>query len=218
MTAPQRYYFGAAAVVAVTVIATLIAYPQLPGLVPMHAGPHGHMNDWGPKWSLFLYTPALMIGIVSMFVVLPRLSPKRFQMNSFRPAYLYIMIVIVALLAYSQLLVLLSGLGITVEVTRALAGGVCLLITLFGNVLGRIRRISVLGIRTPWTRAGKHVWKATHRFAARTIVAGGIFGLLGAISHVPFWLPVTAILISLLAPMFYSLAFYKQLERRGVLS
>jgi uncharacterized membrane protein len=140
MSQTKRYHLSAAFVILATVIGTMVAYPHLPSVVPMHWDAQGHIHGWGPKWSLFLYTPTLMTGIVLMFVALPWVFPKRFEVNAFRPTYLYIMIVIVALLSYSQILVLLSGLGVEVDVSRAIEGGVCLLIVLLGSVMGKVRR------------------------------------------------------------------------------
>lgn len=141
VTVPQRYYLGAIAVVAVTIAATLIAYPSLPTVVPLHLNGSGDVHSWGPKWSLFLYTPALMIAIVLMFVTLPWLTRKHFGINSLRPAHLCIMIVILALLSYSQLLIVTSGLGINVAVNRAIVGGLCLLAALFSSLTGTVRRL-----------------------------------------------------------------------------
>ena len=188
----------------------------------MHWDAHGHVNGWGPKWSLFLFGPGMMLFIVLMFSALPWLSPKKFEVDSFRATYLYIMIMIVAMMAYCHILVLLSALGslssVGIDVTRAITGGVCLLIALLGNVLGKVRRNFFVGIRTPWTIANERVWNATHRFAAKTFFAGGLLGLLAVILHAPFWLPMTAILVAALVPAVYSLIFYKQLERRGELN
>jgi uncharacterized membrane protein len=216
VTVPQRYYLGAASVIVTTLLGTIVAYPQLPNLVPIHWDAHG--NSWGPKWSLFLYTPALMSGILLMFVALPWLSPKKFKVNSFRQTNLYLMIVIVALLAYSQLLVLSSGLGWDVNASRALAGGVCLLIALFGNVMGKMQPNFLIGIRTPWTLCSEHVWQATHRFAAKTLVAGGMLALMGVVLNIPLWLSVATILLAMFTPAVYSLIFYKQLKRAGTFS
>jgi Predicted integral membrane protein len=216
MTVPQRYYVGAAGVILATLLGTIVAYPQLPKFVPVHWDAHG--NSWGPKWSLFLYTPGLMLGILLMFVALPWLSPKKFKMNSFRPTNLYILVMIVALLAYSQLLVLSSGLGWEVDADRALAGGVCLLIALFGNVVSKMQPNFVIGVRTPWTLGSEPVWQATHRFAAKTLVAGGMLALVGMVLNIPLWLPVATILLALFTPAVYSLICYRQLERTGALS
>jgi uncharacterized membrane protein len=219
MTLNQKYYGGAAAVILAVLAGTLVAYPSLPSVVPIHWDAHGHVNGWGPKWSLFLYGPGLMLFIVLMFSALPWLSPKKFEVDSFRATYLYIMIIVVAMMAYCNLLILMSALGslagIVLDVTRAVEGGVCLLIALMGNVLGKVRRNFFVGVRTPWTIANEQVWNATHRFAARTFFAGGLLGLLAVISKAPFWVPIAAILIAAIAPVIYSLVFYKQLERQG---
>jgi uncharacterized membrane protein len=218
MTIKQRYYLGAAAIILATLAAITVAYPQLAPVVPVHWNAHGQVNGWGPKWSLFLYGPGMMVLLVLLFAGLPWLSPKKFEVDSFRPTYLYIMIVIVAMLAYIQILILIAGLGLMLDVSRAVIGGVCLLIALLGNVLGKVRRNFYVGIRTPWTIANERVWNATHRFAAKTFFAGGLLGLIAVIARAPFWAPMTAILIAALIPVVYSLVIYKQLERRGQLN
>jgi uncharacterized membrane protein len=219
MTLNQKYYGGAAAVILAVLAGSLVAYPSLPSVVPIHWDAHGQVNGWGPKWSLLLYGPGMMLFIVLVFSALPWLSPRKFEVDSFRATYLYIMIIVVAMMAYCNLLILMSALGslagVVLDVSRAVEGGACLLLALTGNVLGKVRRNFFVGIRTPWTIANEQVWNATHRFAARTFFAGGLLGLLAVIVKAPFWLPLAAILIAALAPVIYSLVFYKQLERQG---
>jgi uncharacterized membrane protein len=215
----QRYYLGSAAVILAVLFGTAVAYPHLPNIVPMHWDAHGHVNGWGPKWTLFLFGPGTMLLIVLMFSALPWLSPKKFEVDSFRATYLYIMIVIVAMMAYCHTLLLLSALGslagFGLDMTRAITGGACLLIALLGNVLGKVRRNFYIGVRTPWTIANEQVWNATHRFAAKTFFAGGLLGLIAVLLRAPFWAPLAAILIAAFVPAIYSLFFYKQLERAG---
>jgi uncharacterized membrane protein len=122
------------------------------------------------------------------------------------------------MLAYGQLLILISALGVVLDVSRAFEGGICLLIALMGNVMGKVRRNFFVGIRTPWTIADERVWNATHRLAAKTFFAGGLLGLLAMILRAPFWLAMTAIIVAALVPVLYSLVFYKQLQGRGELN
>lgn len=213
----RKYYFAGVALIAAVTAATLVAYPHLPNTVPMHWDAHGQVNGWGPKWSLFVIDPGIMAGILLLFSVLPWLSPRQFEVDSFRSTYLYIMVVILAIVAYVHALILAASLSWVVDVSRAIMGGVSLLIALLGNVLGKVRRNFYVGVRTPWTIANEHVWNATHRFAAKTFFAGGLAGLLFVILNAPFWLSMAAILTGALAPAVYSLVFYKQLERRGEL-
>ena len=157
-----------------------------------------------------------MLVIVLIFSALPWLSPKKFEVDSFRATYLYIMIMIVTLLAYCQILIVISGLpALVLDVSRAVEGGICLMIALMGNVMGKVRRNFFIGIRTPWTIANEPVWNATHRFAAKTFFAGGLLGLIAVLLRAPFWLAIAAILVAALVPAFYSLVLYKQLERSG---
>lgn len=96
----RKYYIAGAALIAAVTAATLVAYPHLPNTVPMHWDAHGHVNVWGPKWSLFVINPGIMAGILLLFSVLPWLSPRHFEVDSFRSTYLYIMVVVLAMLAY----------------------------------------------------------------------------------------------------------------------
>jgi uncharacterized membrane protein len=213
----RSYYVAAAVIILATLAGILVEYSKLPPMVPVHWGIHGQVNGWGPKWSLFLYGPGLMCMIVALFAALPWLSPKRFEVDSFRSTYLYIMVIAVAMMAYINILIVASALGIKLDVGRAVEGGVCLLILLLGNVLGKVRRNFYMGIRTPWTLANDRVWNATHRLGAKTFFTAGLLGLIALVLRAPFWLPIAAILAAALVPAIYSLVFYKQMERRGEL-
>lgn len=148
---------------------------------------------------------------------LPWLSPKNFGVETFRTTYLQVMLILVCLMAYVYAVTLWSGLGHLLHVGRAVVGGVCLLFALLGNLMGKIRRNFFIGVRTPWALANERVWNATHRFAAKTFVAGGLLGLALTIAGVDGW-PVFAVLLAgALLPAVYSLVFYKELERRAEL-
>src|SRR5215472_1209318 len=129
----QRYFLGAAAVILTTLAGTLVAYPHLPGTVPVHWNAHGQIDGWAPKWTLFLYGPGLMTFMVALFAALPWLSPKKFEVDSFRATYLYVMITLIAMFAYIQVLMILAALNVALDTDRAVVGGVCLLIALLGN-------------------------------------------------------------------------------------
>jgi uncharacterized membrane protein len=96
-------------------------------------------------------------------------------------------------------------------------GGIALLFVLLGNVMGKLRRNFWLGVRTPWTLANERVWYATHRLAARTMVAGGLPALVAALGALPHLVAVAALLGAALVPVVFSLVYYKRLERAGTL-
>jgi uncharacterized membrane protein len=137
--------------------------------------------------------------------------------DTFRSTYLYIMVVLVSMLGYFTGVILWVGLGRGTNVNRAVVGGVCLLFALLGNVMGKVRRNFYIGVRTPWALANERVWNATHRFAAKTFVLGGVIGLALTAVGVNGWLSFAALMAGALVPVVYSLVVYKQLERRGEL-
>lgn len=91
----RNSFLIAALIIATTLIATLVLYPDLPRSVPTHWNFRGGIDRYGDKQGVFL-GPALMVGIVLFFAVLPWLSPKRYEVDTFRSTYLYIMLVALA--------------------------------------------------------------------------------------------------------------------------
>jgi uncharacterized membrane protein len=213
----RKYYLVALLLTALVAMADVWAYPRLPDTIATHWNLHNVANGWSPKWVLFLAGPGLMVALMLLMRVLPWLSPKNFEVDSFRVTYLQIMVMVVCVAAYLQLLLLWSGLGHAMNIGRATIGGICLLFALLGNLMGKVRRNFFVGVRTPWTLANERVWNATHRFAAKTMVLGGLAGLAMTAAGVEGWPVLGVLLAGASAPVVYSLVMYKQMEARGQL-
>jgi uncharacterized membrane protein len=212
-----KYYLVGASITAAAVVATVVAYPHLPSSVATHWDIHNQPNGYSPKWALYLIGPGLMAGIMLLMYFLPWLSPKHFAVDSFRSTYFQIMLTLVGMLAYFYSVTLWAGIGHSLDVGRAIVGGACLLFALLGNVMGKVRRNFYIGVRTPWALANERVWNATHRFAAKTFVAGGLAGLALTADGLAGWPALAVLMAGALVPIPYSLVCYKQLERRGEL-
>jgi uncharacterized membrane protein len=184
--------------------------------VATHWGVNGQPNGFSPKGALWIFGPGFLALILVLSAVLPWLSPRRFDVDTFRSTYNFIMLAVFLMMAYCYAIILWAGVGLHIDIMRFVLGGVCLFIAAIGNVLSKVRRNFYIGVRTPWTLANERVWHATHRFAAKCFVISGLVGLVLALAGVPF-VPIAAILAGALAPVIYSLAFYKQLEHRGEL-
>lgn len=203
-------------IVAAVAIATILLYPHFPVRVGTHWGFNGRPNGYSPRGMLVLWWPGFLAGIVALSAALPWLSPRRFEVDSFRSTYRFIMVSLFLMLAYAYAVILCAACGMHVDALRAVLGGVCLYVAVAGNVMSKVRRNFFIGVRTPWTLANERVWHATHRFAAKCFVIAGLVGLVLAIAGVRFG-PIAAILVGALIPVIYSLVYYKRLERRGEL-
>jgi uncharacterized membrane protein len=213
----NKFYFFGIALIAAVSVALLLAYPHLPNMVPTHWNIHGEANGFSAKWSLFLIFPGLMAGIMILFRLLPWLSPKHWEVESFRSTYLYIMAVLLCLMAYLAGVTLWVGMGRAMDVTRMTIGGVCLLFALIGLALGRVHRNFYIGVRTPWTLANDRVWDETHRLAMKTFVAAGVVGLVLTVVGFSGWPTFVVLILGALVPAVFSLVIYKRMERSGSL-
>ena len=85
-----------------------------------------------------------------------------------------------------------------------------------GNYIPKIRQNHTLGIRVKWTLEDEENWDATHRFAGRVWVAGGLLCMVSALIPsivVVLTAFVVLLLVMVLAPTVYSYRFYRrQLE------
>jgi uncharacterized membrane protein len=212
----RNYFLIAAFLILATLIVTLIVYPELPSRVPMHWNLRGEVNRYGDKLEIFLM-PTAMVVITLLFTALPWLSPRRFEVDTFRSTYLYFMLLVLTFMAYLHALTLWAAFSKPLDMNRALLGAAFLILVLFGNVLGRVRRNFFIGVRTPWTLSSEKVWDATHRFAAEIFMLAGLFGLLTLVVSASAVPGLVILVVAALVSALYSLLYYKRLERRNQL-
>ena len=197
--------------------AILLVYRDLPVQVPIHWNAHGEVDGYGPRWMLFAIGPGLMGLELAIFALLPVLSPRRFEIESFRATYVRLVLAAVAFPAYLLAVVLGAALTGRLDVSGAILGGVSVLTLVIGNVMGKVRRNFFIGIRTPWTLASDRVWYATHRVAGKSMVLAGVASLgaalWGGLAGTIAW--IALILAGVMVPVAYSFVHYRALERTG---
>lgn len=190
--------------------------------IPTHSNAAGKVDQWTPRERIlpqWLILPGVMAGLLGLFVLLPWLSPKGFEIDRFRETFYFLMAVMTLMLAYIHLLFVLGGVqGIQVDMIRWLLGGLSLFFALLGNRLGKVQRNFWIGVRTPWTLASEAVWIQTHRLTAWLWTAGGVILALVGFAGLSFWVWISGMLLMAFSPIFYSLWLYKRLEKQGKLS
>jgi uncharacterized membrane protein len=210
----QGFLWWSIPVLALAAGATALVYPDLPATVPTHWNAAGEVDGHGPRATVFLQ-PAIIALLVLAWPTLRKVSPRKFEVDGFGDTWWFSGVVVVGLLAYIQSVLLMVLTHGSLDLGRALLGGIALAIVLLGNVIGKVKRNFWLGVRTPWTLASDRVWYATHRLAGKTMVAGGLVALIAALLDLPFNLGIGAIVVGALVPAAYSLIYYKRLERTG---
>ena len=92
-----------------------------------------------------------------------------------------------------------------------------LLFAVMGNYMPKTRMNSTMGIKVPWTYSSEANWNATHRFAGKVWVIGGI--LVALCGLLPLGWAVSgmiALMVGLcVLPIVYSFRFYKKEKAEG---
>lgn len=197
-------------ILAMTAI-TAYYYPSLPETIAVHWDAAGQVNGYGGRWQVWLTGPGAMTGIVLLALAMPWLSPKKFEVQNSRETFGYMMVVVVALFAGIEILMLCIALDVRLKMASVFPALIFLMLIFIGNPMGKVRRNFFIGIRTPWTLASEAVWYATHRLAARLMVASGLFGLFALWLGAPYWLLLVAMLAWAPIVAGFSLLLYKRL-------
>jgi len=199
------------------VAATAWWYPDLPARVPTHWNIEGKVDNVGPRWVVWLLGPGLMLFMFLLAYLLPRISPKRFEIAPFKPTFEYFIVVLVAVTGYFYAVTLASMIGSGIPMRNAIPAGVFVLLILLGNPMGKVQPNFYVGIRTPWSLASPRVWRATHRLAGQLMVGSGLLGLVAIAFNAPFAVLMMLGVLWALVAVVYSLFQYKRLQRVGML-
>lgn len=200
------------AFVVIGVLATIAGFLFIPSsmALPSHWGFDGQADMTLPRnWAL-LQMPAAAAAVWAIFYAIQRWGNRERQQASTHVMNVALT-AITGLFVLIQILVVMVGLGVIVDVVRIVLVGLALMQIALGNAFPKSQPNYVAGIRIRTTLADPANWQATHRVGGILMIVGGLAGLASAILlPVGLWLFV-AFIASFLLPMIiaslYSLAY-----------
>lgn len=147
----------------------LVAYfwNQFPEQVPTHFGMDGEPDAYSSKVVGLIFFPGINILMYFLFLVLPKIDPRKKNYELFPEKYRVIRMGIHSLLSYLLVVIIFYSLGYRFDMSLMVLYGILVLFLILGNLMGNIRNNFFVGIRTPWTLASEEVWTKTHRFTAK---------------------------------------------------
>ena len=181
--------------IALSVVASLIAYGQLPAMVDL---PFEGMlpvdttdtNELMPRWFALSLAPTLALVIWAAFRAAPTVAGARIgrflvrrapadvtspeQFERFRKSYDTIVLSVVMLILGFHVAIIAGALGYVEIAVRAVPVvlGICMVI--MGNVMPRLRPNWVAGVRTMRTFEDPQLWRSTHRAFGTAFVVSGL--------------------------------------------
>lgn len=181
-------------VLIVMVLISSYAWTQIPAgeQVCTHWNAAGECDQYGGKFMGIFLLPIIAAAIVGLLAVLPRLEPRTTNMAQSFSAYIVVWRVVLLFFLLLHLVLMLSILGVGVNIGTVLPILIGCLFILIGNYLGKVRSNFFFGIRTPWTLSSDLAWNKTHRLGGKLFVLLGLLFIASAIlfqgSAWIFWL------------------------------
>jgi uncharacterized membrane protein len=161
--------------------------------------------------------PALMALMLGLFPLLGSISRKRFPIEGFVHTYYFIMLVIMALFAYFQVLIIWGALSHLRNQNAWAMGGIFVTLGLLGNVMGKTRRNLLTGLRVPWSLTSERAWNAGNRRAGQIMVVTALAGLVLTLAGARTWILLGLIVTAIFVLNIYSVVTYKRSQNENKL-
>ncbi|WP_375032447.1 SdpI family protein [Flavobacterium sp. LAR06] len=192
-----------------------IIWNNLPEKVPVHWNYKGEIDRWGDKFSLITILFLLPVLIYVLMTFIPRIDPKN-RISLMGGKFYQLKFILVLFMSLIALLILYTTKERSINNPNLVFALMGTFFVILGNYFKVIQPNYFLGIRTPWTLENSEVWKATHLFAGKLWVVGGLLLLLGGLLMSTTFANafVFVIIIMVLFPVLYSFIKFKEIQKR----
>ncbi|WP_276300921.1 SdpI family protein [Halorussus lipolyticus] len=177
----RRSYLVGIVLVALSAVLSALAYPEMPAEMATRWGASGEVNGQTPKLVALSLLPGLSALLLGAFAVLPRIDPLGENVAQFREQYDTFVVLMLAFLAYLNLVVVAANAGYEFEIAQALAPAIGTLYYYVGVLSAHAERNWFVGIRTPWTISSDEVWERTHERVAPLFKLAGVVAVFAAL-------------------------------------
>ena len=181
-------------------------------LIPLSS--YSEIVKMGFGWS-FVIIPIVTCLINIALLVIESIQYRKYEQSPKITNLTYWVIPFTSIYVSSMMFALASGLEISVPVLVAPLLGVMFIV--MGNYMPKARQTRTFGIKIKWTLENEENWNATHRFAGKAWVLGGLLILFTALLPEDVMMIVTFFLLFATAfiPMFYSYFYYRKQLKAG---
>lgn len=202
-------------------IVSVFAFSILPEQIPAHFNLAGEVDRWGSREEIFIL-PALVMVLGLLFRWWIEWTLRRQTQNSPRALYAAgcAMLAIFNGIFFVMLYTSFASADRMADPGRAISSIVNILIGLslipIGNIMPKVKRNGVFGLRTKWSMANDTCWNLSQRFGGLSFVVTGCLIILGSILvSDPAWQSILMITLILLDTIFCILYSYQVYQKHG---
>jgi len=210
----RRSELIAVGIVATLFIVGIYMYPRLPNLIASHWNAQGQVDGYMSKfWGLFLL-PLISVGLVLLFVAIPKIDPLKGNIEKFRTFYDRFVILFMVFFLYLYLLTVLWNIGMRYNFGQVLAPAFGGLFYYVGVLIEHAKQNWFVGIRTPWTLSSEDVWDKTHATGAKLFKIIGVVALLGVLlpNFALFFVLIPVLIVTVYVIVYSYVAYQREIS------
>lgn len=174
--------------------ATLVCLPFLPESIPAHYGFTGQVDRWGSKYETVI-TPLMTIGFGFFMLAMAKVAAKdeKDGQNNEKVALITAIACLGVFCGLTAFVLCTAFTGlesfgdIPVDLFQGLGVLTGIGLVVIGNISPKLRKNSIVGLRTKWSMKNEAVWKKSQRVWGILSMLGGI-GMLVSALLVKGWL------------------------------
>ena len=188
----------------------LIVWDKLPEQIATHWGVDGNPDSYSSREFAVFGLPAFLFALQWIAAFITSKDPKNKENNKKPKELVFFLIPAISLVVSAMMYATALGNEVRVEMIMPVFLG--LLFIVLGNYMPKCRQNYTIGIKISWTLNSEENWNATHRFAGKLWMIGGVLVMLcallpGIYTFIGF---MTVSLIMVIVPIVYSYNFYKK--------
>lgn len=190
-------------------------WDKLPDSVPTHWNLKGEVDNYSSKTFAALFLPLLNIGMYLLFLVLPKIDPRKKNYNYFGNTYRNIRLLLAIFMTTMFFIAMQEALGTMKMDSKVVLFLVFGLMAVLGNFMRTIRSNFFVGIRTPWTLDNPEVWRRTHEAGGKLWFYASLIGMV-CLLFIPkeyiSWLMAPYLAVITVYPILYSYLLFRKIN------
>lgn len=159
----------------------LLALPQLPEKIPAHFGFDNQVDRWGSKYEALLF-PIISLLMGYFLLGMAKLAAKKERHGENNKKVTMIMGIFVLILfnalnayfLYTSLNKVEDLSSVSLDLYQLVFGIMGVLMIVTGNVMPKLRRNAMIGLRTRWSMKNDVTWKKSQFIGGISFIVGGV--------------------------------------------
>lgn len=176
----QRIIFYTLMLLPLALVITALQF--LPAQIPAHYGWDHQVTRWGSKYETLIF-PIMTLLVAGLMIGISKAASKYedFGTNNERVcisagiAVLMLLNILTVYYLYVDFNKIEKLSDISLDIMQLVLGCLGISMIVLGNIMPKVRKNSVIGLRTVWSVKNEGVWKKSQRFGGISfIIAGSI--------------------------------------------